>query len=106
MQELIKNNYKFDFTEGGENRRLAITRLLVEKGIRRLEQEILCKGGERMQKKALSLIVIGVGIVILLVSLLADVIGIGKYPGFGYKQAIGTAIGIVIFIIGLIIYRK
>ena len=59
-----------------------------------------------MQQKRLSLILIVVGIIILLVSLLADVIGIGGYPGIGYKQIIGAIVGAVISIIGFILYRK
>ena len=59
-----------------------------------------------MGKKGLSLILIVIGIIILLVSLLADMIGIGGYPGVGYKQIIGAIVGAVISIIGLILYRK
>jgi hypothetical protein len=59
-----------------------------------------------MGKKGLSLILIVVGIIILLSSLLADVLGIGGYPGIGYKQIIGAIVGAVISIIGLILYRK
>jgi hypothetical protein len=59
-----------------------------------------------MGKKGLSLILIVVGVIILLVSLFADQIGIGGYPGFGFKQMIGTIIGLVIIIIGLILQRK
>jgi len=59
-----------------------------------------------MGKKGLSLILIVVGIIILLVSLLADMIGIGGYPGMGYKQIIGAIVGGVISIIGFILYRK
>jgi hypothetical protein len=59
-----------------------------------------------MGKKGLSLILIVVGIIILLSSLLADMIGIGGYPGIGYKQIIGAIVGAVISIIGLILLRK
>jgi hypothetical protein len=59
-----------------------------------------------MGKKGLSLILIVVGIIILLSSLLADMIGIGGYPGIGYKQIIGAIVGAVISIIGFILYRK
>jgi len=46
------------------------------------------------------------GFIFLFVSLLADFIGIGGFVGFGYKQAIGTAIGVVFIIIGLIMSRN
>ena len=58
-----------------------------------------------MGKKTLSFIVIGLGIIIFLVSLCADLIGIG-FPGFGYKQTIGIVIGAIIGIIGFVLYRK
>ncbi len=59
-----------------------------------------------MEKKKLGKILTWVGIVVLLISLLADPLGIGGYPGFGYKQGIGAVIGIVIGIIGLLLTRK
>jgi len=59
-----------------------------------------------MGKKGLSLTLIVVGIIILFGSLLADAIGIGGYPGIGYKQIIGAIVGVVIGIIGFILYRK
>jgi len=59
-----------------------------------------------MAKKGLSLILIVVGIIILLSSLLADMIGIGGYPGIGYKQIIGAIVGAVIAVTGFIIPRK
>jgi uncharacterized membrane protein len=59
-----------------------------------------------MGKKWLSLILIVVGVIILLSSLLADMIGIGGYPGMGYKQIIGAIVGAVISIVGFILYRK
>jgi hypothetical protein len=58
-----------------------------------------------MQKKVLSFAVIEVGIIILLLSLFADMIGIG-YPGFGYNQIIGTVIGVIIGSIGFVLYQK
>ena len=59
-----------------------------------------------MKKKGLSLILIVVGIIILLVSLLADMLGIGGFPGIGYKHIIGAIVGAVIAVIGFIIPRK
>jgi hypothetical protein len=58
------------------------------------------------QKKGLGSLLIGVGIVLLLVSVFADPLGIGGYPGFGTKQVIGTILGIVIGVMGLFLYRK
>ncbi len=52
-------------------------------------------------QKAASMILLLVGIGLLGVSLLADVIGIGDDPGFGYQQTIGTIAGAVIAAVAL-----
>jgi len=59
-----------------------------------------------MQRKTLGLIIIIIGIIILLISLFADSLGIGGYPGIGTKQTIGIVVGLVICIIGLLLCRK
>jgi hypothetical protein len=59
-----------------------------------------------MKKRLLGLILTWVGIVILLVSLFGDLIGIGGYPGLGYKQVIGIIAGAVMSIIGVVMTRK
>lgn len=42
------------------------------------------------------------GLVITLVSALADVIGLGASPeAFGYRQLIGTAVGLLLLVIGV-----
>lgn len=46
------------------------------------------------------------GIVLLLLSLSADVIGLGRDPGFGYQQMGGTLVGAVAAIIGGLLYRR
>jgi len=61
-------------------------------------------GKEKM--KTMSLILTGIGITLLVISVFADSIGIGGYPGFGRNQSIGTAIGAVILIIGIALSRK
>jgi hypothetical protein len=43
-----------------------------------------------------------VGIVLFLLSLLADRIGIGV-PGFGTRQIIGTILGVLITLVGLVL---
>jgi hypothetical protein len=45
-------------------------------------------------------LVFGLGVLVVLVSALADVIGIGQ-PGFGYKQGAGVFVGIALIIAGL-----
>lgn len=57
----------------------------------------------RLRSVATGLLV--VGIVILLVSALADVLGIGGSPNvLGYWQMSGIAVGAVLAIVGAIVY--
>jgi hypothetical protein len=57
------------------------------------------------QKKVLGYILMGVGIVLALGSLLADVIGIGPQPGIGKSQGILMLLGGVIGITGFVLNR-
>jgi len=42
------------------------------------------------------------GVLLVLVSLLADVIGIGAFPAsIGWKQFLGAAVGLVVTVIGV-----
>ena len=50
------------------------------------------------------LVLIGAGL--LLVSLLADVVGIGDDPGFGFQQTTGTVVGLIIAAVGLYLLLK
>ncbi len=43
----------------------------------------------------------GLGALVALVSVLADVLGIGGQPGFGYKQGAGFLVGIALIIAGV-----
>jgi hypothetical protein len=45
-------------------------------------------------------VVLGFGVLVVLVSALADVLRIGGEPGFGYKQGIGVLVGIVLMMTG------
>ena len=58
------------------------------------------------QSRRLSFILIGIGAVVLLASLFADPLGIGGYPGIGFKQVIGMIVGVVVGIVGLVLRRK
>jgi len=57
------------------------------------------------RKKVLGYIFMGVGIILVLGSLLADVIGIGPHPGFGKLQAIVMLVGGIIGITGFVLKR-
>ena len=58
-----------------------------------------------MSKKTISLIAIILGVVVALVSLTADLIGIGSYPGLNWAQLTGTAIGLLLILLGLRLRR-
>jgi hypothetical protein len=45
-------------------------------------------------------LVVGLGALVALVSVLADAVGIGGEPGFGYKQGAGFLLGIALIIAG------
>jgi hypothetical protein len=60
-----------------------------------------------MNNKTIGIIVCVVGVIILLVSLLADAIGIGGSAGIGTYQIIGAVLGAVIAVVGAyLIFRK
>ena len=54
-----------------------------------------------MTQRRSALIMVVIGVILALVSLLADAIGVGGDPGFGYKQAAGLLVGVVLVAIGL-----
>jgi hypothetical protein len=57
-------------------------------------------------KKTIGIVLLAVGAVLLIVSLVADVIGIGGAAGFGYKQTIGVIAGVVVAVTGFVLYSK
>jgi hypothetical protein len=56
--------------------------------------------------KILGIICLIVGIIILVLSLIADSVGVGGSPGFGWKQIVGAIVGVIIGIVGLILTFK
>jgi uncharacterized membrane protein len=50
------------------------------------------------------LVILVVGIVVTLLSVFADALGVGRTPGFGWKQSLGVIIGVVL--IGLGLWRR
>ena len=59
-----------------------------------------------MLKKVLSWILIIIGGVGLVLSLIADLIGIGSSPGFNYAQIIGALLGLAILLYGVWFMRR
>jgi len=57
-------------------------------------------------KKTIGIALIVIGVIVLIVSLIADAIGLGGAPGFGYKQIIGSLAGVIIAVIGYYYSRK
>jgi len=54
-----------------------------------------------------ALVILAVGILVLLVSLGADVVGIGGEPRvFGYKQVAGTLAGMFLALVGAFLYLR
>ncbi len=57
-------------------------------------------------KKKVGIISLVVGTVILVLSLLADLIGIGFAPGFGGIQTAGTVVGACVVVVALLMTFK
>jgi hypothetical protein len=51
-------------------------------------------------------VVIGIGVLILLVSLFADPLGLGRTPGFGRVQTIGVVVGALVVAGGVYLWRR
>lgn len=59
-----------------------------------------------MDKKTIGTGLTVAGTVLLLVSVTADMTGLGAYPGFGWKQWIGAAIGLLDVAGGLFLHTR
>ena len=57
-------------------------------------------------RKTAGIVLLVVGIGVLLLSLLADVLGIGTRAGFGYYQIGGIIVGAIVAIVGLVLTLK
>ncbi len=57
-------------------------------------------------KKKVAIILLVVGTVILVLSLVADLIGIGFNPGFGPEQTAGTVVGACMVVVALLMTIK
>jgi hypothetical protein len=59
-----------------------------------------------MPQKIVGSVLLIVGIVLIVASLLADVVGVGAQPGIGGRQTTGLILGIVIGIAGFVLRRR
>jgi hypothetical protein len=57
-------------------------------------------------EKASGIFLLVLGVVLLILSLAADLIGIGAASGFGYKQIIGVVLGVAAGIRGFLILKR
>jgi uncharacterized membrane protein len=57
-----------------------------------------------MAQRGWPLLILVLGVLLALVSLFADPLGLGAKPGFGWKQTLGLAVGVVLA--GLGIWRR
>ena len=50
--------------------------------------------------------VVGLGVLLVFVSLFADLLGLGRHPGFGWKQWLVLIIGAAVIIVGVYLLRR
>jgi hypothetical protein len=50
-------------------------------------------------------IVIGAGVLLVVMSLVADLWGLGRSPGFGWRQTLGVVAGALIVLLGVSLRR-
>ena len=58
-----------------------------------------------IKKQTATPILVSVGLAILILSLTADILGIGRGPGFGWAQIFGSLAGIGIAAVGAALWR-
>jgi hypothetical protein len=54
-------------------------------------------------KKTTGIALLAVGVILLIISLAADVIGIGNWAGFGLRQFVGTISGVILAVVGFVL---
>ena len=56
--------------------------------------------------KTIGMVLLVVGVIVLIGSLGADVIGLGGDARFGIRQILGTVIGLILTVAGFVYYRR
>jgi len=59
-----------------------------------------------MSSKTINLVLIIAGALLAVISLLADQIGIGSYPGINLAQILGAGAGIIVLVLGILRSRN
>jgi len=57
-------------------------------------------------RKTIGIVLLAAGVILLISSLAADMIGLGSVAGFGYKQIVGTMAGVIIAVVGFVLYSR
>ena len=56
--------------------------------------------------KTIGVVLLVAGVVLLIISLAADAIGLGEAGAFGYKQIIGAVAGVIVAVVGFVLYSR
>ncbi len=59
-----------------------------------------------MANPMLARVVIVVGVLLVLIALFADPLGLGKSPGFGWRQTLGVVVGALVVLAGVYLRRR
>lgn len=59
-----------------------------------------------MQTPTFAWIVMVVGVLVVIIAALADRLGLGRSPGFGWRQTLGVVIGVVVLLVGFYLRRR
>lgn len=57
-------------------------------------------------RKMMGVILLVIGVMVLALSLLTDLIGIGGMPGVGPDQILGAVAGAIVAVVGLVLTRE
>jgi hypothetical protein len=59
-----------------------------------------------MNNPMLAWVLIGIGAILVLIALFADPLGLGKSPGFGWRQTLGVVVGALVVLAGVYLRRR
>ncbi len=54
-----------------------------------------------MSQKTIGYIVVAVGVILVIMAVLADSLGFGVGRGFGWKQIVGSVVGVLLAVVGV-----
>jgi LPXTG-motif cell wall-anchored protein len=57
-------------------------------------------------RKLFGIVLLVVGMVFFILSLIADLVGVGSSHGFGPQQIIGIILGAILAVVGFFLFRK